>query len=114
MLFCLSRRDKNFHFEKFPCGQSCGVLNWWARLDSRLCHELFSSRFQSEKKGLSRVIKTQGVQPLPWWCSGQGCDAQSLRSENRFRAWAPSSLNNHKVSWLKSGRKGLDKIEKTR
>ena len=54
------------------------------------------------------------MQPLPRWCSGQGCGAQSLRSENRFLAWAPSPLNNHKVSWLKSERKGLGKIEKSR
>ena len=39
---------------------------------------------------------------------------QGLRSENRFLAWAPSSLNNHKVSWLKSERKGSGKIEKSR
>ena len=51
---------------------------------------------------------------MPWWCSGQGCGVQSLRSENRFLAWAPSPLNNLKVSWLKSKRKGLGKIEKSR
>ena len=39
--------------------------------------------------------------------SGQGCGAQSLRSENRFLAWAPSSLNNLEVSWLKSERKRI-------
>ena len=42
------------------------------------------------------------------------CGAQSLRSENRFLAWAPSPLNNLKVSWLKSERKGLGKVEKLR
>ena len=51
---------------------------------------------------------------MPWWCSGQGCGAQRLRSENRYLAWAPCPLNNLKVSWLKSERKGLDKIEKSR
>ena len=50
---------------------------------------------------------------MPWWCSGQGYGAESLRSENRFLAWVPSSLNNPKVSWLKSERKGLGKIEKS-
>ena len=40
--------------------------------------------------------------------------AQSLKSENRFLAWAPSPLNNLKVSWLKSERKGLGQIEKSR
>ena len=44
-----------------------------------------------------------------------GCRAQSLRSENRFLAWAPSALNNLiKVSWLNIKRKGLRKIEKSR
>ena len=39
---------------------------------------------------------------------------KSLRSENRFLAWAPSPLNNLiKVSWLKIERKGLGKIEKS-
>ena len=52
---------------------------------------------------------------MPWWCSCQGCLAQSLRSENRFLAWAPSPLNNTlKISWFKSERKGLGKIEKSR
>ena len=50
-----------------------------------------------------------------WCASGQGCGAQSLRSENRFLACAPPSpLNNLKVSWLKSERKGLGKIENSR
>ena len=39
---------------------------------------------------------------------------QSVRRENRFLAWAPRPLNNHGVSWLKSERKGLGKIEKSR
>ena len=39
---------------------------------------------------------------------------KALRSENRFLAWAPSLLNNLKVSWLKNERKGLGKIEKSR
>ena len=47
-----------------------------------------------------------------WWCSGQGCGAQSVRCENRFLAWAPSSLNNLKVNWLKIERKGLPRTEK--
>ena len=51
---------------------------------------------------------------MPWWCSGQGCGAQRLRSKNRFLAWALSPLNNVQVSWLKSERKGLGKIEKSR
>ena len=51
---------------------------------------------------------------MPWWSSGQGRGAQSLRSENRFLAWAPSPLNNLKVSWLKSERKGLGEIENKR
>ena len=51
---------------------------------------------------------------MPWWCSGEGCGAQSLRSENRFLAWVPSSLNNLKVSSLKSERKGLRKTDKSR
>ena len=52
---------------------------------------------------------------MPWWCSGQGCGAQSLMNEYRFLRWAPSPLNNLiKVSWLKSERKGLGKIEKSR
>ena len=42
------------------------------------------------------------------------CGAQSLRRENRFLAWAPSPLNNLKVSWLKSEKKGLGKVEKPR
>ena len=42
------------------------------------------------------------------------CGAQSLRSENRLLAWAPSPLNSHKVSWLKIKRKGLGKAEKSR
>ena len=54
------------------------------------------------------------MQPLPRWWSGRGCGAQSLRSENRFLAWAPSPLNNHKVSWLQSEREGLRNIEKSR
>ena len=29
-------------------------------------------------------------------------------------AWAPNPLSNHKVSWLKSERKGLGKTEKSR
>ena len=33
---------------------------------------------------------------------------------NRFLAWATSPLENLKVSWLKSDRKGLGKIEKSR
>ena len=51
---------------------------------------------------------------MPWWCSGQGCGAQSLWSENRFLAWAHRRLNNLKVSWLKSERKGLGEQEKSR
>ena len=43
----------------------------------------------SEKKKIKYSKKTKGVQPLPWWCSDQGCDAQSLRSENRFLALGP-------------------------
>ena len=58
--------------------------------------------------------KSAGVQPLPWWCGGEGCGAQSLRSENRFLAWARSPLNILKVSWLKSERKGLDKRKTSR
>ena len=65
------------------------------------------------KKRIKQSKKTKAVKPLSWWCSGQGCGAQSL-SENRFLAWAPSSLNNHKVSWLKSEREGLGNIEKSR
>ena len=34
----------------------------------------FFSGFQSEKKGLSK--NTKDVQPLLWWCSGQGSGAQ--------------------------------------
>ena len=52
-----------------------------------------------------------------WWASRQGCGAQSLRSENRFLACAPpppSPLKNPKVSWLKSERKALGKIENSR
>ena len=39
---------------------------------------------------------------------------KALRNENRFLAWAPSPLNNLKVSWLESERKGLRKMEKSR
>ena len=45
---------------------------------------------------------------------GQGCGAQCLRNENRFLVWAPSPLNNLKENWLKSERKGLGEIEKSR
>ena len=63
---------------------------------------------------VKRLKKTQGVQPLLWWCSGQDCGAQSLRSENPFLTWVPSPLNNLNVSWLRSERKGLVEIEKSR
>ena len=39
---------------------------------------------------------------------------KALRSENRLLDKASSPLNNHKVSWLKSERKGLGKTEKSR
>ena len=70
-----------------------------------------------EKKELStkKSKKIKGAQPLPWWCSGQGCGAQSLMNEYRFLRWVPSPLNNLiKVSWLNSERKGLGKTEKSR
>ena len=38
---------------------------------------------------------------------------KALRGDYRFLRWATSPLNNHKVSWLKSERKGLRRIEKS-
>ena len=67
------------------------------------------------KKRLSRVKKRKAFS----LCHGgvvikAACGAQSLWSVNRFLAWAPSPLNSHTVSWLKSERKGLGKAEKSR
>ena len=39
---------------------------------------------------------------------------KALKSQNRLLAWAPSPLINVEVSWLKSERKGLGKIDNSR
>ena len=55
------------------------------------------------------------MQPLPWWCSGQGCGALRLKEGVSIPGLGPQPLNNqNKVSWLKSERQGLRRIEKSR
>ena len=61
----------------------------------------FFSRFQSEKRGLSIVKKLKAFS----LCHG-GVVVKAVVLSN--------PLNNHKVSWLKSEREGLGKIEKSR
>ena len=70
----------------------------------------FFSGFRVKKKESKKT--TKGVQPLRWWCSGRGSKPKERES---IPSLGPQPLINHKVSrWLKSERKGLGKIEKSR